>query len=198
MRGARQPDAPKKGKVFVVNAPTPPVLHPDLDADDHGSLPERGRACRVCREARGMSQSRLGEVTGLGQAQISNYEAGRRGMSVTTAIVIARALAVTTDQLFGLEPPPSSESDDMLASDPYPNRRRLRKLPEFEQAPDQVRDIIVRMRRPEGDQPYVDWLVELTALVKFHADGHLGAAFEGKEIAPAPGRQIRPGRGRRL
>jgi transcriptional regulator with XRE-family HTH domain len=62
-------------------------------------LMERGRRLRELRERSQLTQVQLAERSGFEQGQISNWEAGRRGMTATTAILLAGALNATTEQL---------------------------------------------------------------------------------------------------
>jgi transcriptional regulator with XRE-family HTH domain len=51
------------------------------------------------RRKRGISQSELARMSGIRQGSISRIERGRRGMSLTTAAKLARAVDVTVDAL---------------------------------------------------------------------------------------------------
>src|SRR5947208_16201042 len=75
---------------------------PEEDSGEH--LVERGRLLKDLRELRGISQNRLAELAGIDQAQVSKYETGARGMTLTTAAIVARVLGVSLDQLAGNEP----------------------------------------------------------------------------------------------
>ena len=78
-----------------------------------------GLRIRELRIKAGMSQSALGEMSGVGQDQISRYEAGRRPMP-ESLFAIADALQVTVDELLkpaGPTPPsrkgrPKKTTDD--------------------------------------------------------------------------------------
>ncbi len=56
---------------------------------------------RAARELRKMSQSDLGEKTGLMPSAISHFETGRRSPSFANLKVLSDALKVTTDYLIG-------------------------------------------------------------------------------------------------
>lgn len=51
------------------------------------------------RQARGMTQAELGAAVGVGEMQVSHYEAGRRNPTMLRLIAIADALGVTVDDL---------------------------------------------------------------------------------------------------
>lgn len=54
---------------------------------------------RDLRTARGISQTRLSELTGFTQAQISRWERNEFAMSARTAVLLARALGCTVEEL---------------------------------------------------------------------------------------------------
>ena len=58
-----------------------------------------GERLRSLREARSLSQRELGELIGLNAGAISHYEVGRRGVSISHAAKLAKALGVTLGEL---------------------------------------------------------------------------------------------------
>jgi transcriptional regulator with XRE-family HTH domain len=58
-----------------------------------------GRQVRIWRLRRHVSQAGLAQAAGINQASISNYEAGKRELRVSTLIRIADALNVRIDEL---------------------------------------------------------------------------------------------------
>ena len=58
-----------------------------------------GQRIRAAREARGINQTALGKVVGLGRSSISNVEAGRQHLAVHQLVAIAQALGVDTEDL---------------------------------------------------------------------------------------------------
>ena len=58
-----------------------------------------GRQVRTWRLRRHVSQAGLAHAAGINQASISNYEAGKRELRVSTLIRIADALNVRIDEL---------------------------------------------------------------------------------------------------
>ena len=159
-----------------------PVARPDSEDLQH--LCERGQRLRQLRELRGLTQAQLAEKVGFEQGQISNWEAGRRGMTATTAVVLARALESTTDQLLVTGVVASNGAADPLTSDPYPNRRRLRQLPEFQAAPRDVQEYVVSLRRVHGDRTFFEWIDEFRRLVKLNEDGEWNTLFAGGDLPP--------------
>jgi transcriptional regulator with XRE-family HTH domain len=70
-------------------------------------MPESfGDRLRKTREAKGLSQSELGQKAGLQASAISHFEAGRRSPSFENLIRLADALSVTLDFLLGRETEP--------------------------------------------------------------------------------------------
>jgi transcriptional regulator with XRE-family HTH domain len=51
------------------------------------------------REAKGLTQAELGELSGLSQTWISHYESGRRLPSLGKLVKLADALDASTDHL---------------------------------------------------------------------------------------------------
>ncbi len=74
-----------------------------------------GERIRVAREARGLSQAQLGELTHSNQRVISKIESGKTDLKMSTLRRIAKALEVAVDwltkeepvgvELFGATPP---------------------------------------------------------------------------------------------
>jgi transcriptional regulator with XRE-family HTH domain len=62
-----------------------------------------GHRIKVRRVDLSLSQSQLGERVGVTQAQISEWEIGRRGMRVDQLIQLAEALETTVGNLIGEE-----------------------------------------------------------------------------------------------
>ena len=58
---------------------------------------------RLPREARGLTQSVVARETGLSPKAVSNYEMGKREVTLETAIRLASALDVTLCQLVSFE-----------------------------------------------------------------------------------------------
>lgn len=54
---------------------------------------------RVFRELRGLSQVKLGELSGVNRVQVADIEAGRKAGSIATVKKLADALGVRVDDL---------------------------------------------------------------------------------------------------
>lgn len=65
-----------------------------------GSRKIIGIKLRKAREAKGLSQYRLGKLSGVLIRSISYWEQGRGEPSITAAIKLAKAMDITLDQLF--------------------------------------------------------------------------------------------------
>ncbi len=63
-----------------------------------------GHRLREFRNRRALSQAKLGEMVGLTQTLVSDYEIGRLRLNAALVIKFARALHVTADELLGLKP----------------------------------------------------------------------------------------------
>lgn len=80
-----------------------------------------GERVRELREARGWSQSELGERAGLSQVHVSYIETGKRlGLAHETVSALADALGVSIDELEGNTPPMDPELARFLSSDLRP------------------------------------------------------------------------------
>jgi transcriptional regulator with XRE-family HTH domain len=62
-----------------------------------------GREIRRWRLQRHLSQAGLARAAGIDQASISNYEAGKRDLRVSTMIRIANALSIGVEDLLDRE-----------------------------------------------------------------------------------------------
>lgn len=60
-----------------------------------------GRRIRIWRVRRQMSQAMLAELTGVTQSTLSNYENGKRDLSVSVLIKLAEQLDVDLEDLAG-------------------------------------------------------------------------------------------------
>jgi transcriptional regulator with XRE-family HTH domain len=69
------------------------------DAPSETARQAIGRQVRTWRLRRHVSQAGLAQAAGINQASISNYEAGKRELRVSTMIRIADALNVRIDEL---------------------------------------------------------------------------------------------------
>ena len=90
------------------------------------NMSDFGKRLSAARHKRGVSQSELARLSGVGQNQISNLEAGKKpSVRADTVVRLCEALRVTTDSLLGGngEPPhpePQAYRQDATA---LPSRR---------------------------------------------------------------------------
>jgi transcriptional regulator with XRE-family HTH domain len=81
---------------------TAPVPGPDPGADpDETVLSGLGPRLRALRQARGLTLSRLGAVTGISVSTLSRLESGRREPTLRHLLPLARAYRVSLDDLAG-------------------------------------------------------------------------------------------------
>ena len=66
---------------------------------------EIGRRIKDARRRKGKTQAQLAEGLGMDQALFNQYERGRIRINSGLLAGIAKALAVTADELLGLRPP---------------------------------------------------------------------------------------------
>jgi len=90
-----------------------------------------GQRLRAIRNARGMSQARLGKILGTHQTGISQVEVGRRGLTLQQVVKLAKALSVSIDQILGQI---HGRTEDALVRDRHLVRRMqlIGKLPRAE------------------------------------------------------------------
>ena len=135
-------------------------------ADDRCVI--RGSRIRDARERINMSQGELARLLSMDHAGLSRIERGVNDMMAATAEKIAGALGITMDQLFAHHPLGEGKSE---VDDPYPNRARVRLLPEFQRASHAVQRYFLELTL--GDMTYFDWCDELRRAQRLHANGAL-------------------------
>jgi transcriptional regulator with XRE-family HTH domain len=101
---------------------------------------EFGRRLVELRRARGLTQSQLADAIGSSQRAISSYETVAEFPPAAVIVELARALHVTTDELFGLRPVhPANGHDD-------PATRRLwKKFQKVAALPEKDRRAVIRL-----------------------------------------------------
>jgi ribosome-binding protein aMBF1 (putative translation factor) len=82
----------------------PPVVYrkkaPEGTSSRRSKVDRRfGNVLRAHREARGITQAELAELSGMRVSEISQYEAGTRSLSLLSMYVLARALRVPASRL---------------------------------------------------------------------------------------------------
>ncbi len=74
-------------------------------------MPEFSKCLKIAREARGLTQSELSDISGVNPSQIAHFESGNRLPSFTTLRHLAMALNISCDFFIGL-------SDSMVIINP--------------------------------------------------------------------------------
>ena len=102
-------------------------------------------AIRELRIASGLSQKELGEILGVAESTICNYETNRREPDIQTLIRIARYFEVSVDELLGLESQalrrePVRKADNEIAD------RIKQEIKSFE---DRIRELLVESEKCE-------------------------------------------------
>src|SRR5262245_58740696 len=85
---------------------------------------------RLLREAKGLSEAKLADASGVSFATLRNYAMGRRAPSFEAVVKIARALGVTTEEFAACEFPYEAQRpvEQQRPTGPPP-RRTGRKMP---------------------------------------------------------------------
>jgi transcriptional regulator with XRE-family HTH domain len=101
---------------------------------------EFGRRLVEFRKTRGLTQMQLAEAIGSSQRAISSYETVAEFPPAAVIVELARALHVSTDELFGLKPTrPANGHDD-------PDTRRLwKKFQQVATLPEKDRRAVIRL-----------------------------------------------------
>jgi transcriptional regulator with XRE-family HTH domain len=142
-------------------------------------------ATRIVRalEATGVSQGQVERDAKLSKGYLSRLRKAARGdVGVSTVVRIAHALGVRPcwlatgegEMMYGPRGEQSAIVRYVELDDPYPNRRELRLLREWEKAAEPVKSYLLDKRHYAGDLDSVDeWLIELRRAEKRHARGEL-------------------------
>ena len=109
--------------------PQPP---PDADTSAIGARIKRAR--QRC----GLSQAELAKKVGLARATITAYEAGRIRLLDDMVARIAKALAISADELLGLKIDKKNSSDESISI------RFTKRIRELERLPEQKRKAILK------------------------------------------------------
>lgn len=101
---------------------------------------EFGRRLVEFRKARGLTQIQLAQAIGSSQRAISSYETVAEFPPAAVIVQLARALHVSTDELFGLTPIRSANGHD------DPDTRRLwKKFQQVATLPEKDRRAVIRL-----------------------------------------------------
>jgi transcriptional regulator with XRE-family HTH domain len=101
---------------------------------------EFGQRLVELRRARGLTQTQLAEAIGSSQRAISSYETVAEFPPAAVVVELARALHVTTDELFGLRPLRPANGDDDPAT-----RRLWKKFQQVAVLPEKDRRAVIRL-----------------------------------------------------
>lgn len=119
-----------------------------LHLEDERALGRLGQGLERVRRERNLSQSELAGLAGVSQSAISQAEAGRRGLSLETVVLLSERLGIGVDELLASAPPAgyvlarrpraSVESTTALLDDPNAGMRAylVRLEPGASGAPD--------------------------------------------------------------
>lgn len=77
----------------------------DLVVEAEGAVGRLAQSLERFRAERHLSQTELARLAGVTASAISQAEAGRRGLSVDTLLLLAEQLGVTVDELLSVSPP---------------------------------------------------------------------------------------------
>jgi putative molybdopterin biosynthesis protein len=86
---------------------------------------EAGRRLRLARLAGGLTQSNLAELCGVSRQAVAGAEAGTWSPSLGVALLLARALGTSVDQLFAADLEPRSVTAVSLGPEARPGRARM-------------------------------------------------------------------------
>lgn len=79
---------------------------PAMTQDEHAFFVDLGKRIATLRKEQGLSQVQLGEMLGVSQQKISHIEVGRSRVPLSLLPSLARALAVSVEELLGEERKP--------------------------------------------------------------------------------------------
>jgi transcriptional regulator with XRE-family HTH domain len=78
-----------------------------MTPDETAFFRQLGTRIAERRKAQDLTQAQLGELVGVTQQQIASFEIGRRRMPISALPPLAKALAVSIEELVGEQPKPS-------------------------------------------------------------------------------------------
>lgn len=89
------------------------------------------------RKTKGLTQQELSGMTGISRRAIAHYETVGKDMPPDSAILIAKALNISVDELFGFKHVPKQES--------IKSRKLFKKFKAVEELPRHAQDAVVQM-----------------------------------------------------
>lgn len=96
-----------------------------------------GKKIATLRKAKGLSQEALGELIGLSQKQVTDYERGKTHLTDEMLIRFALVLGASTDSLLGLK--------DIDAPSEAISLRFSRRMREIEQLPESKKKLVLQL-----------------------------------------------------
>jgi transcriptional regulator with XRE-family HTH domain len=78
-----------------------------MTRDEEAFFKALGVRIATARKAQGMTQTQLADELGISQQVVASYEVGRRRVQLALLPHLARALAVTIEDLIGEQTPPA-------------------------------------------------------------------------------------------
>jgi transcriptional regulator with XRE-family HTH domain len=96
-----------------------------------------GKKIAALRKAKGLSQEALGELIGLSQKQITDYERGKTHLTDEMLIRFALVLGSSTDSLLGLK--------DIDTPGDAVSLRFARRMREIEQLPESKKKLVLQL-----------------------------------------------------
>lgn len=76
---------------------------------------EIGARVRERRRVLGMTQADLGRALGVSYQQVHKFETGKNRLAAAQLVTVGQILAVTPNQLLGIDPPPVDSRASTLA-----------------------------------------------------------------------------------
>lgn len=78
-----------------------------MSPEEQTFFEELGLRIATLRKERGLTQVQLADLLGCSQQRVVSLEKGRRRVPVTDLPVLSKALAISVEELIGLEAPPA-------------------------------------------------------------------------------------------
>lgn len=107
-----------------------------MTQDEEAFSKTLGKRIAELRKEQGLTQAQLGEILGLSQQQVAHLEVGRRRVPVSLLPSLARALAVSIEELIGEGPKPAKRG---------PTPKLQQQLERISQLPKSQQRFVVQM-----------------------------------------------------
>lgn len=107
-------------------------VHPRIKAESRRYFAALGAHITLLRKARGMTQAELARAIGVSQQAVFAYELGDRRVSVLVLTKIAKAFAVSVEDLIGMAKPLLARKQ-RLSPRAMRHAERLQALPKTQQ-----------------------------------------------------------------